>query len=74
MAEVGKQRYWEPDKDRPIKLLYTVEEAAQMLSLSRALLYKLVMRGQIASVKIEGARRVPLSSMQEFIKQQLLQS
>jgi excisionase family DNA binding protein len=54
-----------------IKLLLTMEEAAQALGLGRAFLYTLVMNKQIASVKIGRARRVPVSALETFIAQQL---
>jgi excisionase family DNA binding protein len=46
-------------KEPPAKLLLTVEEAAQILSVGRTLLYDLVMRGKVGSVKIGNARRIP---------------
>lgn len=55
----------------PIKLLLTMDEAARALGLGRALLYTLVMKKQIASVKIGRARRVPVSALETFISQQL---
>lgn len=54
-----------------VKLLLTMEEAAQALGLGRAFLYTLVMNKQIASVKIGRARRVPVSALETFIAQQL---
>jgi excisionase family DNA binding protein len=49
------------------KLLLKVEEAAQMLSLSRKTLYDLMSRGELASLKIGGSRRIPLSALHDFI-------
>ena len=53
------------------KLLLTMEEAAQMLSLGRTFVYDLVRRKQIATVKIGRARRVPIVAIEEFIAQEL---
>ena len=49
------------------KLLLKVEEAAQMLSLSRKTLYDLIRRGEMASLKIGGSRRIPLTALHAFI-------
>ena len=49
------------------KLLLTMEEAAQMLSLGRTYFYDLVMRNQIASVKIGRKRRVPIVALQAYV-------
>jgi excisionase family DNA binding protein len=49
------------------KLLLTMEEAADALGICRALLYQLVMRGQIPSIKIGRSRRVPVSALHAYI-------
>ncbi len=49
------------------KLLVTVEEAARMLSVGRSLLYRLVLRQEIASVKIGRTRRIPVTALEAFI-------
>ena len=54
----------------PIMLL-TVTQAAQRLNISRSLLYDLVLSGQIVSIKIQKARRIPISALEAFIQQQL---
>ena len=54
-------------KRPPEKMLLTVEEAAKILSIGRTLLYDLVMRGKVASVKIGNARRIPLSALQAYV-------
>jgi excisionase family DNA binding protein len=51
-----------------VKLLLTVEEAAAVLSLSRTRLYGLVMRKEIYSIKVGGARRIPMQSLHEFVQ------
>ena len=56
------------------KMLLTMEEAAQVLSLGRNTIYDLVLRRQIASVKIGRLRRVPLEALRAFVDQQLGQS
>jgi excisionase family DNA binding protein len=53
---------------RPLaKLLLTVEEAAEVLGICRALLYQLMMRGQISSIKIGRSRRVPVVALEAYI-------
>lgn len=49
------------------KLLLTVGEAADVLSISRTLLYHLLMQKRIFSVKVGGARRIPAKALQEYV-------
>ena len=49
------------------KLLYTVEESAEVLSVSRCKVYELVASGDIYSVKIGRSRRVPVDALHRFI-------
>jgi excisionase family DNA binding protein len=49
------------------KLLLKVEEAAHLLSLSRKTIYDLMSRGELASLKIGGSRRIPLTALHAFI-------
>jgi len=53
------------------KLLLTVNEAAQMLSLSRPFFYRLMQRGEIASLKLGGSRRIQLTELQAFVARQV---
>ena len=39
-----------------------------VLSISRALLYQLLMHKRIFSVKVGGARRIPLAAIQEYVE------
>src|SRR5262249_56778857 len=55
----------------PLKLLLTVPEAATALSLCRAAVYELVLAGELASVKIGRARRIPLTVLEDFIARHL---
>jgi excisionase family DNA binding protein len=48
-----------------------VEEAAQMLSIGRSLVYKLVLSKQVLSVKIGRTRRIPVFALEAFIAQQV---
>ena len=49
------------------KLLRTVEEAAEMLSVSRCTIYQLINEEQLYSVKLGRARRVPATAIQQFV-------
>jgi excisionase family DNA binding protein len=49
------------------KLLLTVPEAARSLGLCRSFVYELVRAGELTSVKIGRARRVPFAALEAFI-------
>jgi excisionase family DNA binding protein len=55
-----------------LRLLLTIPEAATTLGISRSRLYELVQVGVISSVKIGRSRRVPVTVLQDFIAQQLV--
>lgn len=55
------------------KLLMTIDEAAQVLSLSRSLMYDLLMSDQIISIKIGRVRRVPVSALTIYVEHQIAQ-
>ncbi len=61
------------DENAPIKLLLTIEEAAQASGLGRSFMYELVLRRKIASVKIGRYRRVPVTALELFVSQQVEQ-
>lgn len=56
-----------PQQDSMPKLLLRVEEAAQLLSLSRNTVYELLQRGDLSSFKIGGCRRIPLAALHAFV-------
>ncbi len=49
------------------KLLLTPHEAADALSINRSTLYVLLMRGEIPSILIGSARRIPVYGLEEWI-------
>ncbi len=53
------------------KLLLTVDEAARALGVGRTLLYELLMRREIDSVKVGRVRRVPIDALRAYITRQL---
>jgi excisionase family DNA binding protein len=55
----------------PEPLLLKVEEAARRLSLSRTKVYELMESGELPSIKIGTARRIPRIALDEFIARQL---
>jgi excisionase family DNA binding protein len=59
--------------DRPgaPRLLLTVPEAAEALAISRSKLYELLAAGTVASLRIDGSRRVPVAALEAFIAARL---
>jgi excisionase family DNA binding protein len=53
------------------KVLLTIPEAAEAMSLGRSFLYELVMRGEIASIKVGRTRRIPTTALHEYVARQL---
>jgi excisionase family DNA binding protein len=44
----------------------TVPEAAQALAIARSKLYELIASGAIASIRIDGWRRIPLAALEDY--------
>lgn len=55
------------------KILLTVTEAANRLALGRTMVYALVLRGEIASLKVGRARRIPVAALERFVQDRLAQ-
>jgi excisionase family DNA binding protein len=53
------------------RLLLTVPEAAEALAISRSKLYELLTTGTVASIRIDGSRRIPLTSLEEYVSKLL---
>ncbi|MFI9843985.1 helix-turn-helix domain-containing protein [Nonomuraea sp. NPDC051941] len=49
------------------RLLLTVAEAAEALSISRSKLYQLIASGAVDSIRIDGSRRIPVSALTDYI-------
>jgi excisionase family DNA binding protein len=47
--------------------LITVDDAAARLSLSRRTIHKLIADGTLRSVKIGGARRIPVDALDDYL-------
>jgi excisionase family DNA binding protein len=56
------------------KLAYTVGEAAELLSLSRAHVYRLIELQELGSIKVGRNRRVTARQLQEFLQKLEAQS
>ena len=50
-----------------VVVVYTVEEAAQVLKISRWKVFDLIRTNQLRSVKIGGLRRIPQIAIDEYI-------
>ncbi len=53
------------------RLLMTVPEAAETLAISRSKLDELLASGTIASIRIDGSRRIPLTALEDYISRLL---
>lgn len=49
-------------------LLHTVEEAAQLLNISRWKVFELIRTNELRSVKIGGLRRIPAKAIEEYVE------
>jgi excisionase family DNA binding protein len=50
------------------RLLLTPEEAAEALAICRAKVYDLLRSGELRSMRIGSARRIPATALREFIE------
>ena len=53
------------------RLLMTVPETAEALAISRSKLHELIASGAIASIRIDGSRRIPLTALEEYVSRLL---
>lgn len=49
------------------RLLLTVEQAADRLSVSRSLMYELIGQGRVGSIRVGRLRRVPSEALTEYV-------
>jgi excisionase family DNA binding protein len=52
------------------QMLYRVTEAARKLAISESKMWELLARGEIASLKVDGARRVTPGALEAYIARQ----
>lgn len=50
------------------EVLVTVDEAARRLGMGRSYTYQLLLRGELASVKLGRSRRVPVHALEEYVR------
>jgi excisionase family DNA binding protein len=55
-----------------VRLLLSPAEAAAALSVSRSKLYRLLKQGRLESVRLDGNRRIPVSSLEALVQGLLL--
>jgi excisionase family DNA binding protein len=53
------------------KILYRAEEAAELMSLSRTAVFGLIRSGALDTIKVGGRRRIPRSSIDDYVVRQL---
>lgn len=58
-----------PTNPKPLRVLLTVEDAAQQLSIGRTTMYALIKTGEIATVRIGHLRRVPADAVSAYVSQ-----
>jgi excisionase family DNA binding protein len=51
-----------------VRLVLTVEEAADRLGIGRTLMYALITAGEVESVRIGRLRRVPANALENYVK------
>lgn len=56
------------------RLLLTVVEAARRLEISRSLLYELIAKDEIQSIRVGRLRRVPAEALSDYISRQQVAS
>jgi excisionase family DNA binding protein len=62
-----------PEGMAEMKVLVSVDEAAAMLSLGRTLVWELVRKKELRSVKVGRTRRILVSSVHEYVEKLLTQ-
>ena len=55
--------------EQPPPLVFSVETAAELLSLSRTRMFALIKSGSIKSVRIGRLRRIPAESLNDYVTQ-----
>lgn len=53
------------------KLLLKVDEAADLLCISRSRIYRLINLGELDSIKVGGLRRIPTIAAYEYVERKL---
>ena len=51
------------------RLLYRISEAADILGISRSTLYRLIASGELATIRVGAAPRIPAKVLERFVDQ-----
>ncbi len=51
------------------RLLYRISEAADILGISRSTLYRLIASGELATIRVGTAPRIPAKVLERFVDQ-----
>jgi excisionase family DNA binding protein len=65
---IGRTPSMSPGDGQTIRLLLTVEEAAEQLGIGRTLMYALVKDGDVESVHIGRLRRIPADALPRYLQ------
>jgi excisionase family DNA binding protein len=57
-----------PDQARPVRIVLTIEEAAERLGIGRTLMYAPVSAGEVESVRIGRLRRIPTDALDTYVR------
>lgn len=66
--DVLERRAQEKARAEVVRLVLTVEEAAEQLGVSRTFMFSLIRTRAVESVKIGRLRRVPLESLKAYVE------
>jgi excisionase family DNA binding protein len=58
----------DPSMLLPVRLLYSVEEAAELLGIGRTYMFHLVATGEVASLKLGKRRKIPRDALIGYIE------
>ena len=67
----NQETYSRIESKSQARVLLSVDEAAMALSMGRTFVYHLLMRGELASIKVGRRRRIPVSALHDFVSRQL---
>jgi excisionase family DNA binding protein len=73
-------RYRVVENIKPLKTLniaptlITMAEAGQRLRLGKTMVQQLVLRGELRSIKIGAARRIPVTALEDFVQARMTDS
>ena len=62
-------RRGQPMESYGLRLLLSVEEAAEALAISRTAVFRLLREGRLRSVKIDKRRLIAVDALHEFVKE-----